>query len=112
MTPFTGATARVGTRLPRGMQRLPCRRFHPAVTLARMPPLPYLQLHGVVFLCAATAFLGHVISLSAPAVVVWRTALAAIGAAAVVLASRRGTLLPPRRTVLALVGIEAIAGIH
>jgi drug/metabolite transporter (DMT)-like permease len=85
-----------------------------------MPPLPYLQLqlqlqlqlHGIVFLFAATAFLGHVISLSAPAVVIWRTALAAIGAAAVVLVGRRATLFPPRRTIAALMAIGAIAGIH
>jgi drug/metabolite transporter (DMT)-like permease len=81
-----------------------------------MPPLPYLQLqvqlHGIVFLFAATAFLGHVISLSAPAVVIWRTALAAIGAAAVVLVGQRATLFPPRRTIVALLAIGAIAGIH
>ena len=77
-----------------------------------MPPLPYLELHGIVFLFAVTAFLGHVISLSAPAVVIWRTALATIGAAAVVVVSRRATLLPPRRTIAALVAIGAIAGIH
>lgn len=77
-----------------------------------MPPLPYLTLHGVVFLFAATAFLGHVISLSAPAVVIWRTGLAALGAAVIVLLGRRGALLPERRTLLALVAIGAIAGIH
>ena len=77
-----------------------------------MLSLPYLLLHGVVFLFAATAFLGHMISLSAPAVVVWRTALAALGAAAVVVIARRGTLLPGRRTIQALVAIGAIAGIH
>ena len=55
-------------------------------------PLPYLKLHGIVFLFAATAFLGHVISLSAPAVVIWRTALAAIGAAVVVVVLTGGLL--------------------
>lgn len=77
-----------------------------------MPPLPYLTLHGVVFLFAATAFLGHLISLSAPAVVIWRTGLAAFGAAAVVLLGRRGALIPERRTILTLMAIGAIAGIH
>ena len=77
-----------------------------------MPPIPYLKLHGVVFLFAATAFLGHLLSLSAPAVVVWRTALAAIGAAAAVAIGRRGALLPPPRTIAVLVGIGSIAGIH
>lgn len=77
-----------------------------------MPVPPFLQLHLVVLLFAATAFLGHQISLSAPAVVVWRTALAAIGAAAVVLASRPAALIPPRRSIAALLGIGAIAGIH
>ena len=77
-----------------------------------MLPLPTLQLHGIVFLFATTAFLGHVISLSAPAVVIWRTALAAIGAAAIVVIGRRGALVPSRRLIAALVGIGAIAGIH
>lgn len=77
-----------------------------------MLPLPTLTLHGIVFLFATTAFLGHVISLSAPAVVIWRTALAAIGAAAIVVIGRRGALVPSRRLIAALVGIGAIAGIH
>jgi drug/metabolite transporter (DMT)-like permease len=77
-----------------------------------MLPLPTLQLHGIVFLFATTAFLGHVISLSAPAVVIWRTALAAIGAAAIVVIGRRGALVPSQRLIAALVGIGAIAGIH
>jgi drug/metabolite transporter (DMT)-like permease len=77
-----------------------------------MLPFPTLTLHGVVFLFAATAFLGHLISLSAPAVVVWRTAMAALGAAAVVVMGRRGALLPRWRTIQALVAIGAIAGIH
>ncbi len=77
-----------------------------------MPLLPTLKLHGIVFLFAATAFLGHLLSLSAPAVVIWRTALAAIGAAVIVAVGRRGAIRPPRRTIAALLGIGAIAGIH
>lgn len=73
---------------------------------------PTLTLHGVVFLFAATAFLGHLISLSAPAVVIWRTALSAVGAAAIVVLGRRGPLLPGRRTIPALVAIGAITGVH
>jgi len=77
-----------------------------------MPPLAYLKLHGIVFLFAATAFLGHVISLSAPAVVIWRTGLATLGAAAIVVVGRRGPIIPERRTIAALLAIGAIAGIH
>lgn len=70
------------------------------------------RLHFVVVIFTATAFLGQWISLPAPAVVAWRTGLAALGAAAAArLASRRG-LLPPPRTAAALVGIGAIAGLH
>jgi len=77
-----------------------------------MPPLAYLKLHGIVFLFAATAFLGHVISLSAPAVVIWRTGLATLGAAAIVVVGRRGPIIPERRTIATLLAIGAIAGIH
>jgi len=90
----------------------PLSRPPPGGQTAAMIPFPTLALHGLVLLFAATAFLGHLISLSAPAVVIWRTGLAALGAAAVVVLGRRGTLVPERRTIEALVAIGAIAGIH
>lgn len=71
-----------------------------------------LRLHGVVLVFTATAFLGQWISLPAPAVVVWRTGLAALGAAAAALLASRRDLLPPPRTAAALLGVGAIAGLH
>ena len=71
-----------------------------------------LRLHFLVILFTATAFLGQTISLPAPAVVVWRTGLAAIGAGVVALLASRRDLLPPPRVAAALLGVGAIAGLH
>ena len=40
---------------------------------------PYLQLHVLVLILAVTAILGKLIALPAPALVLWRTGLAALG---------------------------------
>lgn len=77
-----------------------------------MPWIHTLRLHGLVLIFTATAFLGQLISLPAPAVVVWRTGLAALGAATLAVAASRRDLLPPPRTAAALIGIGAIAGLH
>lgn len=70
------------------------------------------QLHLLVLLLAATAILGELISLSAPALVVWRSALAAFGAAAWVSLVRRRTPWPGGRNAAALIGVGAILGFH
>lgn len=75
-----------------------------------MPPL--LQLHLLVVLLASTAILGRLISLPAPALVTWRTLLAAIGAAIIVKLVRRRPLRVPGKQLSGLLGIGAIIGLH
>ncbi len=77
-----------------------------------MPRFLYLQLHLLVLLFAATAILGKLISLPVPALVVWRTVLAAAGAAFLVGIVRRRPLLPAPRQIAALLGIGVIVGVH
>jgi drug/metabolite transporter (DMT)-like permease len=79
---------------------------------ARTPRFVYLQLHLLVVLLATTAILGQLISLSAAALVVWRTALAALAASLLVVAQRRHRLILPLRRSLSLLGIGAIIGWH
>lgn len=77
-----------------------------------MPWIHTLRLHFLVLLFTATAFLGQLISLPAPAVVVWRTGLAALGAGALALFASRDDTVPPPRVAAALLGVGAIAGLH
>ena len=53
------------------------------MNLSPAPRFLYLQLHLLVALFASTAVFGHLLTLSAPALVMWRTFFAAIGAAVV-----------------------------
>ena len=69
-------------------------------------------LHLLVVLLATTGVLGHLISLPASGVVVWRTFLASVGAAAWTACTGGGHPPPDRRTILRLLGIGAIVGIH
>ena len=77
-----------------------------------MPRFIYLQLHLLVALFATTAIFGHLITLSAPALVAWRTFLAAAGGAVLVAVILRRNLLPSARRILPLIGIGGIVGIH
>lgn len=77
-----------------------------------MPRFLHVQLHLLVALLATTAILGHLISLSAPALVIWRTALAAAGGFAVLLAFKRNALDLPARTRLSLLGVGCVVGLH
>lgn len=77
-----------------------------------MPRFAYLQLHLLVALFATTAILGHLISLSAPALVVWRTMLAAAGGAFLVVVILRRDVLPPKNRMLPLIGVGCILGVH
>ena len=77
-----------------------------------MPRFIYLQLHLLVALYATTAVFGHLITLGAPALVVWRSLLAALGGAFLVAVVFRRKLLPPPGRMLQLIGIGAIVGVH
>jgi len=66
----------------------------------------------LVALFATTAIFGHLITLSAPALVAWRSFLAAAGGAVLVAVILRRDLLPPMRRILLLIGIGGIVGIH
>jgi drug/metabolite transporter (DMT)-like permease len=72
----------------------------------------HFQLHSLVALYAATAIFGKLISLTAPGMVVWRTLIAAIGAAVWVIGISNHSLRLPRKTVFSLLGIGALVGIH
>lgn len=72
----------------------------------------YLQLHLLVLLLATTAILGHLISLPAAGLVVWRTAFAALGAMAWVLLVRRKSPWPGLKAAGNLFGIGLIIGVH
>lgn len=77
-----------------------------------MPRLLYLQLHLLVALFATTAIFGHLITLSAPALVAWRSLLAAVGGAFFVAVVMRRDLLPPAGRILQLIGVGCIVGLH
>lgn len=77
-----------------------------------MPRMIHLQLHLLVLLYATTAIFGHLITLSAPALVVWRTAIAAVGGAVLVGFILRRRLMPPPGTIPMLLGIGCLAGLH
>jgi drug/metabolite transporter (DMT)-like permease len=72
----------------------------------------YIQLHLLVALYATTAIFGKLISLPAPEMVVWRTALAASGAALWVMVVSRKRLMLPLRTMMVLFGVGALVGLH
>lgn len=72
----------------------------------------YVQLHLLVLLLAATALLGELISLPAVGVVIWRTLIAAVGAAAWVTIVRRKSLWPGKAPAGALLGVGVIVGVH
>lgn len=72
----------------------------------------YLQLHLLVALLANTAILGRLITLPAPALVVWRTFLAAMGGAVFATVVRKRSLFAPGRKIFALCGVGMIVGLH
>ena len=77
-----------------------------------MPRFVYLQFHLLVALFATTAVFGHLISFSAPELVVWRTLLAALGGVFVVAVVFRRSVIPPAGRILPLLGIGALVGLH
>jgi drug/metabolite transporter (DMT)-like permease len=76
------------------------------------PRFLYLQLHLLIALFASTAVSGRWLTLSAPALVMWRTCIASLVAALVAVWWFRQRWWLPRRQVLALLGIGAIVGAH
>lgn len=82
------------------------------MNLSPAPRFLYLQLHLLVALFASTAVFGHLLTLSAPALVMWRTFFAAIGAAVVAVFVFRQKLFPPARQLFGLIGVGAIVGAH
>lgn len=73
---------------------------------------PLFQLHLLVVVFASTAVLGHLLTLSAAATVVWRALLASVGGAVLVMAvCPRGSRLPVAK-IPALLGVGAIIGVH
>lgn len=77
-----------------------------------MPRWIYLQLHLLVALFSTTAIIGHLSSFSAPALVVWRTSLAAVGAAFLTGVILRRGVMPPPGKLLPLLAIGGIVGVH
>jgi drug/metabolite transporter (DMT)-like permease len=76
------------------------------------PRFLYLQLHLLVALLATTAIFGQLISVSAVALVIWRTSLATLGAAFLVGVVLRRSILPPPGRLIQLLGVGAIVGVH
>jgi drug/metabolite transporter (DMT)-like permease len=71
-----------------------------------------LQLYLVVFVLSLTGIIGKVMEMPAPSLVAWRTALAALGAAAWLLVRRGGRLMPPPRALARMLGVGLIIGAH
>ena len=63
-------------------------------------PADYLHLHLLVFIFGFTAILGRLVTLSAPALVVWRTGLATLGMALILVFGKKISLRPVRPLVL------------
>ena len=75
-----------------------------------MPKL--LQLHLIVFLLAVTGIIGELVDLPAPALVGWRTALAALAAGLWVVLVHRRSIFPSRRSALSMMGVGLVVGLH
>ena len=75
-----------------------------------MPKL--LQLHLIVFLLAVTGIIGQLVDLPAPSLVVWRTVLAALAAAFWVMVVHRRAIIPPRGSLLSMMGVGLVVGLH
>ena len=73
------------------------------------PPRPadYFHLHLLVFFFGFTAILGRLVSISAPALVVWRTGLAAAGMGLILFFGKKSTLRPVVPLVLTGVLVAA-----
>jgi drug/metabolite transporter (DMT)-like permease len=73
---------------------------------------PYLQLQFLIFVFAFTSILGRLITLPAPLLVLWRTALAAIIIALWLAASKRAPIRMQKSDTLRALGVGVILGLH
>lgn len=73
---------------------------------------PFLQLHFLVVVFAATTILGRLASVSAPVLITWRCLLAALGAFLWVVMRRDRRIWLGARDVGALLGVGAVIGLH
>lgn len=73
---------------------------------------PYLQLQFLVLILALTAILGRLITLPAPLLVLWRTALSACIIFLWLSATKRAPLRMPTRDTLKVIMIGVILGLH
>ena len=71
----------------------------------------YLELHFAVLLFGLTALLGGLIELSAVNIVWWRVLLTSISLIFLIRISEIRKKLPPK-TILAIMGIGVIVGLH
>lgn len=72
----------------------------------------YVKLHFIVFLWGFTAVLGKLITIPTVEMVLYRTLLAALGMAIVIIASRRGTLQVAPHDLFKLLAIGFIVAVH
>ncbi len=87
--------------------------YGPVRQISRVVPrFIQLQMHLLVVLFAVTAVLGHLITLSPPALVIWRTALATAGGTFLVVVILRRKILPPACQILPLLGVGSLVGMH
>lgn len=82
----------------------------PPSTRALIPAL--LQYHLLVVLLAFTAVLGRIVTIEAASLVLWRTGIAALAMAAVLLLTARDRLRLPGRLVLPVLGVGVLQGAH
>ncbi len=88
-------------------------RFHPISRKTKLPGIsPYLQLHLLVVIFAATTILGRLASVSAPVLITWRCLIAAAGAFLWVAAMRNRRIWLGWQQVGKLLGVGAIIGLH
>lgn len=73
---------------------------------------PYLQLHLLVVIFAATTILGRLTTVSAPVLITWRCLIAAVGAFLWVAAMRNRRIWLGWRQVRKLLLVGAIIGLH
>ena len=73
---------------------------------------PFLQLHLLVVIFAATTILGRLTSVSAPVLITWRCLIATLGAFLWVAMMRNRKIWLGKRQVGKLLGVGAIIGLH
>lgn len=76
-------------------------------------PAPQVQIHLLIVLLAFTAILGKIITLPVPALVFWRTIIAAAGMFVLLILTRPALLkLPDRKQIPLILAAGAVIGLH